>query len=138
MKLISIFLIFVLANIICLFDKCAGKASTTEKEQELEEDCISYKIAPITKVLEYLPDAENDSYIYEVSFLVRNGCGGFSDFLEEKYNDTLEISVNAKYSGCVCTLAMQELSTFYELEIGKDIRVIKFVGDGENFSFNIH
>lgn len=42
------------------------------------------------------------------------------DFLEDIHSDTLEISVKAKYSRCVCSLAMQELPTLYELENSKD------------------
>ena len=76
MKLVSIFLLNILGN----FEKCAGKDSTTEKEEELEEDCTSYQFAPITKVIEYLPAMENDNYNYEVSFKVRNGCGNLVIF----------------------------------------------------------
>lgn len=50
MKLVSIFLLFFLVNILGNFEKCAGKDSTTEKEEELEEDVPVINLRQLPKL----------------------------------------------------------------------------------------
>lgn len=138
MKFSSQITLFLLLVFSMNFYNCSSKKEiSSDKDQVVEENCISYQLEPITKVKEYVPEKSGDEYYFEINFLVKNGCGGFGNIVEKTVGDSLIISINAKYSGCICTLAMQELSTIYEWRKAENVSVIKFIGDKEEFEFRI-
>lgn len=132
MKIVHYFLSFSFLLVMTQCDKCRSEANSDYSETE--EDCIFYQFAPVTSLKNYLAEIEEDSYYFEIYYLVNNGCGTFGTYDLEERGDTLTISVIAKYKGCVCSMAMVELSEIYEFKIENNshIRVLHFKNSEEN------
>lgn len=93
-------------NIIKLSMVCittALMAFTCTKENTENNRCLSYAKAPVTVVTGATTGNINQDINLLVFFPCTNGCGGFSSFEQTRTGNTFEISVTAKYEGCICT-----------------------------------
>jgi hypothetical protein len=68
-----------------------------------KNDCVEYKLAPVTSVNSPSNGITNEIVNIEVNFGVFNGCGGFGEFIETQNGNVRVIEVMAKYEGCICT-----------------------------------
>ena len=68
----------------------------------IDNVCLSNVNAPITKVEGPTEGFVNQEVDLEVSFGTYNSCGNFSSFKENTQALTTEVTVVAKYEGCVC------------------------------------
>lgn len=75
-------------------------------KKEKEENCDSVKPAFVTSVLGPSTAKVHEAVPVDVYFQVNNGCGQFSRFIETTSANKRTIEVEAKYSGCACTLDM--------------------------------
>lgn len=91
-----------------------------------EQDCLKYANANVSR-LEKADDGTTTVY-----FPVNNGCGQFNRFSEKKSGNTLVITVQAIYKGCMCTMDIPERKATYKLKETKPgTYYLKFVS-GEN------
>lgn len=105
-KIILIFPILILALLV--------GCSDDDDDDKNEDDCISSQIVYVTSVDSPTKGMVNEKINIEVNFQVYNGCGNFGKFIETKNNDTLNIEVEAKYEGCICTQKMPIRTVNYE------------------------
>jgi hypothetical protein len=78
-------------------------AFTCKKGNDENNKCLSYAKAPVTVVSGATTGSINQDINLTVSFTCINGCGQFSGFEQVRTGNTFEISVTAKYEGCICT-----------------------------------
>ncbi len=107
---------------------------TTCKKAKLEEQCIIYSQAPVSNV-EGPSTAEINQYVpFTVYFGCYNGCGQFGFFSEEFSENTLTITVNAKYEGCICTQDAPTRQTIYNFKTSKaGTYFLKFFQTGNSY-----
>lgn len=85
------------------------------KKQE-DRLCLSFNKAPVTKIVGANTASVGQEIILTVSFICNNGCGQFSNFEESTSGNTTNITVNAKYEGCVCTQDLPVRETGYKFK----------------------
>jgi hypothetical protein len=68
-----------------------------------EEECISTKTEYFTSVNSPNSGVVNETVDIELKFPVYNGCGEFNEFIETINGNTINIEVEAIYTGCICT-----------------------------------
>lgn len=68
-----------------------------------ESKCISIGIGYVTSVDSPKFGQVNETIDIELDFIVINGCGEFGEFIETQNNNVLNITIEAKYEGCICT-----------------------------------
>ena len=79
-----------------------------------DDECISSQIEYVISVDSPTTGMVNEKINIKVNFQVSNGCGDFGKFIETKKNNIVNIEVNAKYEGCMCTDNMPIRSVNYE------------------------
>ena len=106
----------------------------------IPNQCLSFSHAPVITAAVPLTGIVNNSISIPITFSVNNGCGSFGNITETNLGNTKTLVVNAKYLGCICTLAMGEIVTNYNFIptiIGNQI--IKIAQpDGSFLSYNIN
>lgn len=116
------------------------------KFQRLEDcgipsPCLSFSHAPVITAAVPLTGIVNNSISIPITFSVNNGCGSFGNITETNVGNTKTLVVNAKYLGCVCTLAMGEIQTSYNFTpttIGNQIiKIAQPDGNFLSYSINI-
>ena len=70
---------------------------------EAEDKCLSTGIGYITSVNAPASGLVGETIDIELDFIVINGCGEFGKFIENQNNTILDIEIEAKYDGCICT-----------------------------------
>jgi hypothetical protein len=88
-------------SIVCII--ATLMAFTCKKEDTANNKCLSFAKAPVTAVTGPATGSINQDINLTVSFACSNGCGQFGSFEQARTGNTFEISVTAKYEGCVCT-----------------------------------
>jgi hypothetical protein len=78
-----------------LFNSC--------NDDDGEDECISTGIGYVTSVNSPSSGLVNETVNIELDFIVINGCGEFGQFIESQNNNIRNITVEAKYEGCLCT-----------------------------------
>jgi hypothetical protein len=78
-------------------------AFSCTKENTENNKCLSYSKAAVITVLGATTGSINQDINLAVSFGCSNGCGQFGSFEQVRTGNTFEISVTAKYEGCICT-----------------------------------
>lgn len=78
-----------------LFNSC--------NDDDGEEKCISTGIGYVTSVNSPTSGQVDETIVIELDFIVINGCGDFGEFIETQNNNVLNITIEAKYEGCICT-----------------------------------
>jgi hypothetical protein len=71
------------------------------------ENCVEYKFSSVENINGPKNAAVNSNIIIEVNHQVINGCGDFNKFKEIQIGNTRIIEIEAKYEGCICTMAVE-------------------------------
>jgi len=71
-----------------------------------DENCESIENALVYEVEGPNQGVVNQSIDLTVSFSAKNGCGSFYVMSDTKIDNTIEVQVKLKYSGCLCTDAL--------------------------------
>ena len=66
-------------------------------------ECVESKTEYITSVNSPTTGMVNETINIEVDFQVHNGCGQFGKFIETQNSNVINIEIEAKYEGCICT-----------------------------------
>jgi hypothetical protein len=103
MRLSSLLLMFAFLFLL------AGSMSCTKKSN----NCSSLEKAPVLRVEGAGTVALNRELPLTVTFLGTSGCAGFGNFEETTSGNSIQIVVNARYEGCVCTAIVSEISVVY-------------------------
>lgn len=90
---------FILLAIVAFL---ALQCSTTKDTEN--QDCESTAEAVVIDVKGQTETEVNKDLILEVFFPVTNGCGLFNKFIETIDGNTITVSVEANYKGCICTM----------------------------------
>lgn len=101
-KLHSRFLIF---TVLLLFFSC--------KKDSYYDNCTEYTEREINSVEGPEVIKKGQIAIFRIVFHVYNGCGNFECFKVSKNKNTYDVSIIAKYKGCVCTMNIPEIRTEY-------------------------
>ena len=83
-----------------------------DKNKE-EDNCLEYRTASVTDVNAPTSGTVNEDINIEVFFIVINGCGNFSKFIEVENGNSTTIEIQAKYEGCFCTDGIETRSENY-------------------------
>lgn len=84
------------------------------KKDDSDKVCDFLEIAYITAIDAPETGTVGENIVIIVDFQVRNGCGNFSDFIEQRNDQTRTIEVKAKYEGCICTQATEPRTATYD------------------------
>jgi len=78
-----------------------------------EGECNYIAIAPIATA--NVPDSglTNTTIPIPIQYNISNGCGHFLNMEETVQGNNRNITVNARYEGCVCTMVFMTLDTVY-------------------------
>lgn len=79
-----------------------------------EKDCRSTKIEYFTSVNAPGAGSVNEPLNIELKFQVNMGCGAFNRFIETSNGNSIDIEVEAVYTGCICTTDMPIITVNYE------------------------
>ena len=79
----------------------------------IPNECLSFAQAEVINATVPLTGIVNNSISIPITFSVNNGCGSFENITETNLGNTKTLVVNAKYSGCVCTLALVQIQADY-------------------------
>jgi len=96
---------------MCLFFWLSFSCSDEGKDND---ECISAEVAYVTSVKSPSEGEVNKIVDIEIEFPVYSGCGGFGQFLETKYENLINIEVEARYEGCVCTTNIPLITVNYD------------------------
>jgi hypothetical protein len=79
-----------------------------------DDNCISDMVVAVDTI-EAVTDTGvvNTPVNITVNFTVNNGCGAFNRFIENRAGNVITIDVEARFTGCICTMALKELSANY-------------------------
>ncbi len=104
------------------------------------EPCVSLTPAFVISATVPATGIINNVIQIPIKFSVNNGCGGFGNITETNILNTKTLTINAKYSGSVCTQVMGEIQTIYNFiptTIGNQI--IKIAQpDGSFLTYNVN
>lgn len=79
-----------------------------------DDNCISDVVVPADTVeVSVNSGLVNELVNFTVNFTVMNGCGAFNKFIETRQGNVITVAVEARFTGCICTMALQELSADY-------------------------
>ncbi|TDW48056.1 hypothetical protein EV144_104342 [Flavobacterium sp. 270] len=108
--------------------------------ETFDQVCISYENAPIVSAKIPVSGNVNQIIPIDISFFVRNGCGGFGSITEINSGNTKTITVKAKYEGCLCTQSTANLNTTYNFSTTTTgTHTIKFLQpDGSFLTYSIN
>jgi hypothetical protein len=92
------------------------------------DECRSYTTAQVTKVVGPNTVLVNQETDLGVEYYLINGCGQFESLVSTSNGYTTEISLNAKYDGCVCTDILLGGQTLYRFKPAqRGIYYLKFL-----------
>lgn len=82
----------------------------------------------------------NNQVQIPIKFTVNNGCGAFENFTVTNVGNIKTLTVNAKFTGCICTLSIVEIQTNYSFTpTTTGIQIIKIAQpDGSFLTYNIN
>ncbi|WP_291148713.1 hypothetical protein [Flavobacterium sp. UBA7680] len=108
--------------------------------ETFDQVCLSFENANIISA--NVPDTGNVNQVIpiKVSFVIRNGCGGFGSITETNSGNTKTITVKAKYEGCYCTQNIGTVETTYNFTAATTgSHIIKFLQpNGEFLTYTIN
>lgn len=104
------------------------------------DPCINFSHATVLTTTVPTTGIVNNVVEIPLTFLVNNGCGGFGNIIQTNVGNTKTLSINAKYSGCICTLAMNAIkTTFNFIPTIVGLQIIKIAQpDGSFLTYNIN
>jgi hypothetical protein len=90
-----------------------------KKQSDENNKCLSFSKSPVTAVTGATTGSINQDIALTVSFKCNNGCGQFGSFEQVRTGNTFEISVIAKYEGCLCTQDIPLRQQVYTFRAGQ-------------------
>lgn len=108
MKTVYHKIILLLFSLAFLFVSCKKSAENI--------DCVSYTNGPVTTIEGPSTALVGQEIVLNVSFQSINGCGQFGSFEETSVGNNVNITVKAKYEGCVCTQDYPIRTTSYKFK----------------------
>ena len=84
-----------------------------------DPDCESYKKAPVISVEGADSGRIKETVAFNVAFAVLSGCGQFGRFEESREGNSVNITVIARYSGCICTADIPRREAVYNFVAAK-------------------
>lgn len=88
-------------NIILLFSLALLLISC--KKNKENSNCLFFTNAAVTNIAGPNTAFVNQEIVLTISFQCTNGCGQFGSFEENSVGNNINVTVKAKYEGCVCT-----------------------------------
>ena len=88
-------------NIVILFSLALLLISC--KKNKENSNCLSYTNAAVTNIAGPNAALVNQEIVLAISFQCTNGCGQFGSFEENSVGNIIQVTVKAKYEGCICT-----------------------------------
>lgn len=79
----------------------------------LDDNCLQYQIAPISNVNAPATGQVNTTIPIPISYSISNGCGRFHKMEDWTQGNNINITIYAKYEGCICTMVYSTLDTVY-------------------------
>jgi hypothetical protein len=104
------------------------------------DTCIAFNPAFVISATVPSTGIVNNVVQIPIKFSINNGCGGFGNITEINISNTKTLTVNAKYTGCVCTQLMGEVQTIYNFTpTTTGLQIIKIAQpDGTFLIYNIN
>lgn len=104
------------------------------------EPCTTFNHAMVLSATVPINGIVNNPIQIQITFSINNGCGGFGNIIQTNVGNTKTLTVNAKYSGCICTQVMGEIpTTFNFTPTTTGIQIIKIAQpDGSFLTYNIN
>lgn len=84
------------------------------KKNKENSHCLSFTNAAVTNIEGSNTALVNQEIVLTISFQCTNGCGQFGSFEETTIGNIIQVSVKAKYEGCVCTQDVPIRTTQYK------------------------
>ena len=101
-------------NIVILFSFALLLISC--KKNKENSNCLSYTNAAVTNIAGPNTALVNQEIVLAISFQCTNGCGQFGSFEETTTGNIIQVTVRAKYEGCVCTQDIPTRTTQYKFK----------------------
>lgn len=101
-------------NIVILFSLALLLVSC--KKNKENSNCLSYTNAAVTNIAGPNTAFINQEIVLTISFQCTNGCGQFGSFEETSLGNNINVTVKAKYEGCICTQDFPIRTTQYNLK----------------------
>lgn len=101
-------------NIVILFSFALLLLSF--KKNKENSNCLSYTNAAVTNIAGPNTAFVNQEIVLTISFQCTNGCGQFGSFEETSLGNNINITVKAKYEGCICTQDFPIRTTQYKFK----------------------
>ena len=79
----------------------------------INDNCLSYKIAPVSNINVPATGQVNTSIPIPISYNISNGCGHFHALEDFAQGNNINVTIYAKYEGCICTMNFSTLDTVY-------------------------
>jgi hypothetical protein len=99
-----------------------------------DSGCLSYQLAPVTKITGPDSGYVNQDISLIVSFGIFNGCGKFGNVEQTQNADTTFIKLNAKYEGCICTQLAGTMDTTFSFRANHaGIYFLKFLQPDQSY-----
>jgi hypothetical protein len=104
------------------------------------EPCTTFNHALVLSATVPINGIVNNPIQIQITFSINNGCGGFGNITQTNVANTKTLTVNAKYSGCICTQVMGEIpTTFNFTPTTTGIQIIKIAQpDGSFLTYNVN
>jgi len=91
-----------------------GLLLSCNNNDDNENECQETKTEYVTSVNSPTTGMINETINIEVDFQVYNDCGGFGKFIETQNSNSINIEIEAKYKGCICTENAPTRTVTYE------------------------
>jgi hypothetical protein len=101
-------------NIVILFSFALLLISC--KKNKENSNCLSYTNAAVTNIAGPNTAFVNQEIVLTISFQCTNGCGQFGSFEETSLGNNINVTVKAKYEGCICTQDIPIRTTQYKFK----------------------
>ena len=107
---------------------------------ECGQQCVSFAQAFAISATVPTTGIVNNQILIPIKFSITNGCGGFGNITESNISNTKTLTVNARYTGCVCTQVIGEIQTIYNFTpTTTGLQIIKIAQpDGSFLTYNIN
>ncbi len=86
------------------------------KKNKENSNCLSYTNAAVTNIAGPNTAFVNQEIVLTISFQCTNGCGQFGSFEETSLGNNINVTVKAKYEGCICTQDIPIRTTQYKFK----------------------
>lgn len=83
------------------------------------KNCLNYSTAAVSEVSGPATALVNQEVDITVRYFFTNGCGSFEKLETSQTGNVIDVSVRAKYEGCVCTDILLSGETVYKFRASR-------------------